>query len=722
MRWFRTNVQNMMKNPKKRRLIGISILIILWLPVLFILGVNYNFLGLFGEMPDLSQLEHPSTASEIYTSDSLLIGRYYQYNRVYTKQQDISKHTFHAVLATYGKNLAGAVNELSYRCYSYSSGKGFFENAWIVKKIKEWFIQLKIRRTYSKEEIIQMYVNLSYFGHNICGIYTASKSFFDKEPKDLNPTESAILVGLLKAPTHYSPISNPQKCMQRRNKVLQKMQEYQFISLVEYHKYVKNPIQLKYGFMTMSGIAPHFKHEAEKFLIGWAKEKGYNLYTDGLKIYTTIDSKMQKYAQEAVLETMVKKQEVFYMRWKGRNPWVDVWNKEIPGYIERETKRSQRYKELQYQYGKDTVKINKIMNTPIPMRVYKWSKKGFYEKDTIMSPIDSIKYYKHFLQAGFMVMEPNTGQIKAWVGNLNHQHFPYDRVKQSTRQSGKLFHAIAFSAALDNGFTPCSRVKAEPIGGYGASPNTIYSGAMLNLKQAMSISTGSGAEYGVVRTLLKTFGPSILTEYARSLGIQSHLDTNITTFLGSHDVSLYEMLGMYCTFANEGRHNTPQFITRIEDRNGKIIEEFKPENRKAIDEDIAYQMLDMLLSTTKSGGTAIGIHAWGKDNQSNPGWHNEVAAKTGNSQNNADAWFVGLTPTLAGGVWVGGDGRANRFESRVDGQGGILALPIWGSFFAKIYADKTLRKRYPKGVFKKPDGFSIELDCNKVKNEAKLDE
>lgn len=712
--------------------------------VLYFVALNYNFLGLFGEIPSFEILENPRNelASEIYTADNVLMGKYYRENRTPVTFEELSPHLVNALVVTedvrfeehagidfiailravvyLGREGGGSTltQQLAKNLYQTRESDGTLHDIpgirMFVIKTKEWLTSVKIERRYTKKEILEMYLNTVSFGHNSFGIHTAAKTFFDKHPSQLNVTESATLVGLLKAPTRYSPILNPDNSKFRRNTVLGQMKKYGFISDNEFQTNKSEPIRLKYGTVQhIGGIAPYFRVEAQKFLQAWAAERGLDLYKDGLRIYTTIDSRMQQYAEEAVDEHMKTFQKIFYDHWRGRNPWVDVWNRELPNFIEREARKSTRYKELAKVYGNDQNKIIAEMNKKVPMRVYYMKGKEIGEKDTIMSSMDSIRYYKHFLQAGFMAMEPQTGHVKAWVGGTNFKHFQYDHVHQGKRQPGSTFKAIVYTAAIDNSYTPCYQLLDGPVRfGDGWTPrnaNLAYSGAMLTLRQGIKASVNS-----IAAGLMKLLEPPTVISYARELGITTPIDTTATICLGTSDVSIYELLGSYCTFANKGKHTVPMFITRIEDRHGNLVEEFVPEVRQAIDEKVAYTMLHMLQATTEPGGTAIRVHEYGYSRDENVGWHNEIAAKTGTTQNNSDAWFMGVTHNLAGGVWVGGDTRATRFRTIALGQGGVLALPIWGKFFQRVYADPELKKRYPKGAFEKPDDLSIELNCAKL--------
>ncbi len=713
---------------------------------LYFMALSNNFLGLFGEIPSFEILENPRNelASEIYTADNILMGKYYRQNRTPVTFEELSPYLVNALVATEDvrfekhagidlKALVRAVANLGsdgggstitqQLAKNLYRSRGKQSEGWLhqfklfrifVIKTKEWLTATKIERSFTKQEILEMYLNTVEFGYNAFGIHTAAKAFFDKHPSQLNVPESAMLVGLLKAPTRYSPVLNPKAAVNRRQTVLEQMAKYGFITEGQLATYKSQPIELRYGVVqNVGGIAPYFRVEAQKYLERWAAENGRDLYKDGLRIYTTIDSKMQAYAEEAVDEHMRKFQKIFYDHWKGRNPWVDVWNQEIPGYIEREARKSHRYKTLKEVYGDDHQRILREMDKPVPMRVYYMHGENVGEKDTIMSPMDSIRYYKHFLQVGFMAMEPLTGQIKAWVGGNNFKHFQYDHVYQGKRQPGSTFKAVLYSKAIEMGYTGCFRLPDVRVC-FGdnwcpRNANLVYSGADLTLRQGIGTSTNA-----IAAGLMKLIGPRRVIEWARELGIKSPMDTTATLCLGTSDVSIFELLGAYCTFANEGDHITPMFISRIEDRHGNLIKEFVPEVRKVMDAEKAYQVLNLLQATTEPGGTAIAIHGYGGAYKTNIGWHNEIAAKTGTTQNNSDAWFMGMSQYLAGGVWVGGDTRATRFRTISLGQGAVLALPVWAKFFAKVYNDPELLEKYPKGAFNRPEELQVELDCAKM--------
>jgi len=715
-----------------------------WLSiVLYFAAISYNLFGLFGAIPSLRALENPKNemASEIYTADNVLMGKYYRENRTPVDYEELSPYLVNALLATedvrfedhsgidlrailrvvfqtvlLGRRESGGGSTLTQQLAKNlfrtraNESKGYLTD-WpvvgtIIIKSKEWLTAVKIEQQYTKKEIITMYLNTVEFGSNAFGINTAARTFFNKDPNQLNLQEAATLVGMLKAPSKFSPIFNYANSLQRRNVVLAQMQEYGFVSDAQSKYIQKLPIKLNFGIdEQLGGISPYFRAEAKKFLLKWAEENDRDIYADGLRIFTTLDSRMQQYAEEAVREHMIRFQRIFNEHWAGMNPWVDQYNRELPNFIEERAKLTPRYKQLKARYGKDEKTIQKIMNTPTKMRVFSWNTpQGF--KDTTMSPMDSIRYHKRFLQAGFMAMEPKTGHVKAWVGGVNYQFFQYDHVKQGARQPGSTFKPIVYVAALDNGYTPCSKFVDEPVYfGSWVARNAFgsYTGAMLTLRQALGASVNS-----VTAGVTKKIGVKNIIEYARDLGITTPLDPVPTLCLGASDVTIYDLVGAYATFANKGKHTTPVFITRIEDRNGNVVAEFVPKVTQVISEEIAYLMLDMLRAGVEPGGTSTALHDYGVTRG------NDIGAKTGTTQNNSDAWFMGVTQELVAGVWVGGDNRSIRFRTIALGQGAVLALPVWGIFMQKVYKDESLG--YQRKNFEKPERISVEMDCNKYQN------
>jgi penicillin-binding protein 1A len=721
---------------------GISFLII------FIFLVSIDFQKLFGEIPSLETLENPSSevASELYTEDNVLLGKYFRENRTPIEFEDISPNLVNALVATEdsrfeehsGIDLRGLMRvffktiilrqsnagggstlsqQLAKNLFSTRSAKyeGRLSNVpglrSLIIKTKEWITAVQIERSYTKREIITMYLNTVDFGSNSFGIKVAAKTFFDKTPDKLIVNEAAILVGVLKAPTLYSPIFNPPFALNRRNTVLDQMEKYGYLTHQQSDSLKKIPIALKYEVENHNrGLATYFRSVITNYLLGWCKERDFDLYEDGLRIYSTIDSRMQKYAEEAVTEHMKAQQKKFFNVWGKKKPWVDEKGKEIPYFIENAAKKSDRYKILKTIYGKDTMAIKKIMNTPIKMRIFTW--KG--EKDTTLSPMDSIRHYKRFLHAGFMAMDPHSGYIKAWVGGIDHRHFKYDHVKQGKRQPGSTFKPIVYATAMDLGYSPCYELPDLPVTFPTGDENKVwspqnsdgvFSGQMFTLRKAMANSINS-----ITANVIKKVTPETVVEYAKRLGITSPLDAVPALCLGVNDVSIYEMVGAYSTFANEGVWTEPFFITRIEDKNGNVLQEFIPKTIEALNEETAYLMLHMLRGATEEkGGTALGL------NQFNLLWQGgEIGGKTGTTQNYSDGWFIGVVPRLVAGAWSGGDDRCIHFNTMDLGQGARMAMPIWGLFMQKVFKDKSLDIKQEKFVRpKKP--LSVEIDCKKYK-------
>lgn len=716
--------------------------------ILYFVALNANFLGLFGAIPSLQVLENPKNevASEIYTADNVLMGKYYRQNRTPVDYEELSPYLINALVATEdirfeehsGVDLRGISRAIFKTIIGgdRSSGGGstitqqLAKNLFrtrakeskgvltefpligiIIIKTKEWLTAVKIEQQYTKKEIITMYFNTVEFGSNAYGIHTAARTFFNKEPSQLNIQESATLVGLLKAPTRYSPISNYENSIQRRNIVLSQMEKYGYIDRGQLKVLGNKPIVLQYGTTeSVSGIAPYFRVEARKYLQDWADKNGYDLYADGLRIYTTIDSRMQAMAEDAVEQHMIKFQRLFFQHWAGRNPWVDKYNRELPNFIENEAKKSARYIALKDKYGDDEEQIIKVMNTPVPTRIFTWANENRFI-DTTMSPMDSIRYHKQFLHAGFMAMDPRSGHVKAWVGGTNFQFFQYDHVKQGTRQPGSTFKPIVYVTAIDNGYTPCSKFQDIPVkfggaGGAWTARNSFgsYTGAWLTLRQALGASVNS-----VAAGITKKVGIPNIIAYARDFGITTPIDPVPTICLGSADASVYEMVGAYATFANKGLYTRPEIITRIEDKDGNVIAEFIPETRRVIEEETAYLMLHMLKAALENGGTSTALHGYGVTNR------NDIGAKTGTTQNNSDAWFMGVTQNLVAGLWVGGDNRSIRFRTIALGQGAVLALPVWGIFMNKVYDSDAMKELgYTRQAFEKPERMEVELDCNRM--------
>ncbi|MDJ1485290.1 transglycosylase domain-containing protein [Cytophagaceae bacterium DM2B3-1] len=724
------------------RIVWISFVAFWALLLFYIFAVSVDLFGMFGPMPDLKTLENPKNelASEVYSADGILLGKYFVSNRSPIEYEDISPNLINALVATEdvrferhsGIDFKGTFaiissfisldprgsstisQQLAKNLYK-TRGEGSEGSLYSVRplrlliiKTKEWMTAIKIERSYTKREIITMYLNTVDFGSNAYGIKTAAQTFFRKKPAELTIPESAVLVGLLKSTTAYNPKRNPDRAKIRRNTVMQQMVKYSYLTEIDYEKYKEQPIEKMIENYTVEnhskGLATYFRSVLQRELQRWCRENGYDIYRDGLKIYTTIDSRMQAHAEEAVAQWMKQLQVKFNAHWKGKNPWVDENRKEIANFIENAAKGTPHYRELQ-QAGIDTDEIWQEMNKPVPMRIFSWQG----EKDTVMSPLDSIRYYKRFLQTGLLSMVPATGEIKAWVGGLDFKYFQYDHVKQGRRQPGSSFKPIVYATALDNGYTPCYTVVdapitfAEDVGGKPWTPNNSDgppSGRQFTLRQAMGRSVNTISAY-----LVKNLGPQKVVDYAKRLGITSPLEAVPSIALGTQDVSIYELLGVYSTFVNSGIWNEPKYITRIEDKNGNVIWEPVPRNVEVLSEETAYLMTYMLQGAVQErGGTAQGLHRYKiwKD-------YPEIGAKTGTTQNHSDGWFMGVMPNLATGIWIGGDDRSIHFRDRT-GEGGKMSLPLWGMYMEKVVNDPQLD--FKPGKFKKPATLSVTLDCS----------
>jgi penicillin-binding protein 1A len=703
--------------------------------ILYVFFVQTNFLFLFGSMPGTDRLENPRNelASELYTADGMLIGKYFRENRSPVRYEKLSPMLVSALVATedvrfyehsgIDPEAMGGVAVAALRGESRGGGstitqqlaKNLYKTrtddshgmlghvpvvSTLISKTKEWLTAVKLERNYTKEEILTMYLNTVDFGSNSFGIKVAAKTFFGTSPDSLKVEEAAVLVGLLKAPTTYSPRFNPENALSRRNTVLAQMAKYQFIDEAAYDSLSQLPIVLQYKVENhYDGPATYFRGAVGEYMRKWCEENGYDLYRDGLRIYTTIDSRVQAHAEQAVEKHMKTLQRRFNQHWRGRNPWIDEREKEIPGFIEATAQRTEYYRKLKEKYGDDEATINKLMNTPRKMRVFSW--KG--EKDTTLSPMDSLRYYKRILHAGMMTMDPYTGHIKAWVGGINFKFFKYDHVKQARRQPGSTFKPFVYLTALDNGYSPCDRMidrrvtikykeNGKDMEWQPRNVTRTYTGSNMTLRLAMARSVNS-----VTAQLTEAVGWDKVADYAERVGIQSELEHVPSIGLGSGgDVSVYEMVGAYSTFVNNGFWSEPMFVTRIEDRNGNVIHQFAPKQKKVLNEETAFLMLHMLKGGMEEpGGTSQGL--WEYKLWKNG---NEIGGKTGTTSNYSDGWYMGVSKDLVSGVWVGGEDRSIHFRTSSTGEGSKTALPIYGNFMERLYQDKELG--ITMGPFPKP--------------------
>jgi penicillin-binding protein 1A len=714
------------ETPKKRNKAVRLLWRAFWIGVilfnLLIIGINF---GMLGYMPSMKELENPSSAlsSEVYAADGTLMGRYFVQDRSNSEYKDIAPNVFNALLATEdarfyehsgidGRAVLRAVlllgKEGGGSTITQQLAKNLFPrrnpNIFTLPfiKLKEWVLAVKLETNLTKNEIITLYLNTVPFGDNVYGIKNASLTFFSKTPDKLNIDEAAVLIGMLKGNTLYNPRRNPERALSRRNVVMGQMVKYGFISIDEYNKFEGKPIKLNYHKLDYhEGMAPYFRQEVEQEVKAILKDtkkpesgEPYSIYKDGLKIYTTLDVRMQRYAEQAVEEHMRSLQKLF----KSQSGYNDgsIWNGSLKANLQRSIKQTDRYKLLKEE-GKSEQEIMQVMKTPVKMKVFAWNNDR--SLDTVMSPIDSIKYMKMFLQAGFMVMDPFTGDIKAWVGGIDHTQFQYDHVNVgSGRQVGSTIKPLLYAFAVDNGFSACGSVSTAAQHFPGFHPALYNAGGSkygtLPMSKALALSINNAALY-----LINQVGINAFVDFAHRCGISSKLDKVPAAALGVSDVSLFEMLWAYTMFPTNGMNTKPIYITKIEDKNGNIIKSFVPQQKEIIPTNTAYTMVKMMRGVADFG-TA-------KRLRFRYGINSEIAGKTGTTNSQADAWFIGYTPQLLAGAWVGCDDRALRFRSEALGQGAAAALPIWAYFFKKVYADKSLGID-PDAKFTEPEGYK---DC-----------
>ena len=716
--------------------------------------------GAFGDLPTFADLENPKSdlATEVISSDGKTLGKYYlKFNRTPVRYKDLPDNLIKALVATEDERFyehsgidfygtARAISKLGRGGGASTITQQLAKNLFtkkastnkikrILQKFQEWVVAVKLERQYTKGEIITMYLNTQGFLFNATGIRSASRIYFGgKEPKDLDLQEAAILVAMLKNPRQFNPHRkvSREKSKRRRNVVFAQMYKNGFISEKEKDSLQKLPLKIKFTPDTHSdGLATYFRENLKQQLKKWAANKlkpngeAYNIYKDGLKIYTTIDSRMQQYAQEAITEHMANLQRVFNKEQKKNKtaPFYSLTKDQIKGTYTRAKRNSERYKKMKAQ-GKSEAAIEKSFNTETDMRVFSW--KGG-EIDTVMTPYDSIKYYKHFLRSGLVSIEPQTGHIKAWVGGINNKYFKYDAVKQQKRQVGSTFKPFVYATAIDQlKLSPCdsfpNKLYTIPEGKHGLlkdwtpkNANGEYEG-MLTLKGALANSTNV-----ITARLIDQVSPENVVRLAKSAGIESDIEPLPSIALGTVDLSLLEMTSAYATFANKGLRVSPMMITRIEDKNGTVLENFIPETNEVLSEESAYVILDLMKGVTTGGSGARLRSGWVRQKDAVTGhpykFTNPIAGKTGTTQNQSDGWFMGVVPNLATGVWTGGEDRATHFYGVGNGQGATMSLPSWALFMQKCYADPTLN--ISKKDFEKPSGeLSINIDCSKKSNEG----
>ncbi|MCB9231126.1 MAG: transglycosylase domain-containing protein [Bacteroidia bacterium] len=699
-------------------------LIILGMVLAGVAGVIAIVLIAANDLPDMREIDNPNNdlSTQIYTSDGKLIRSFYtEKNRLSVPLSEISEHVLNALIAAedirfyrhsgidqnaffaIAKDLAMGKKTRGGSTISMQLARNLYDKVGrertMFRKLKEMIVAVIIERKYTKEEILASYLNtVSFFG-NTYGIENGAKIYFKKPASMLNPEEAAFLVGLLKGTEYYNPKKHYDRALNRRNTILNQMEEYGFLDPVEADSLKNTEINLtKFSKDDHNvGLAAYFTEHLRLFLNDWCKENDLNLYTDGLRVYTTIDSRMQKYAEEAAEEHLSELQTIFDKHIKGREAWIKDTT-----ILVRAMRQSARWN-AGITAKKTSKEIRKEFDKPVAMQLFRWKQEPL---DTIMTPLDSIKYYSRFLETGFVSMDPSNGQIKAWVGGIDHRFFKYDHVYQGKRQVGSTFKPFVYTAAFDNGFTPCSKELNQPVFFYDNEGELKWApknadgkvGGYMTLRKGLATSTNL-----ITARVMKKIGAEIVCQYARNMGIQTTLECVPSLALGTTDLSVYELTGAYGTFVNQGVWNEPMFITRIEDKNGNVLQEFVGEKREAINENTAFLMLNMLMGVVdERGGTAGRLRFRYK-------FTNQMGGKTGTTQNHSDGWFMGVTPYLVSGTWVGCSDRSMRFRSLEYGQGAALALPIFGLYMQKVYADSTIA--LPKDPFVKPRGMKLNLDC-----------
>ena len=789
-------VEKKVKSPQNKtfKKYVIALWLIVTVPVfLIVLLFTLIAFGAFGELPSFEELENPKTnlSAEIISSDQKLLGKFYRENRTTVNFDDLSQNLVNALISTederylkhsgidlvaifrvikgvltfspdgggstisqqLAKNLYGRDTTTYSNFVTRRSGQ-------VIMKFKEWVTAVRLERNYTKDEIIVMYLNTVPFGHGAYGIKSASLIFFGTAPDSLRVEQAAVLVGMLKAPSRYSPKSHPERSKKRREVVLNQMRKNEFLSQAEYDSIRALPLKLEYSTQTHNdGSATYFREYlrtmmqkgipqrdrygsyqrytedslewVENPLYGWcnknmkANGKPYDLYRDGLRIYTTLNSSMQHYAEQAVAEHLATYlQPPFYKHKrnnkKGPFSW-DLSQKNIDKVLYLSMLRSERYRAYKKILKGDSAKISKVFDIPAHMTLFRWKKnikikeneppEYYYEEfDTIMTPRDSILYSKYMLHAGLMSYEPETGHVKAYVGGINYRHYKYDHVMSQRRQVGSTFKPIIYSLAMMNGFSPCHKVLNVPWTFTDMPENQKaytpkYSPSkrdneMVSLKYALANSLNQISAWALLQSSCED-----AVKVARSMGIRSPILPVPSICVGSADLYLHEMVGAFGTFANKGFYTRPIFVSRIEDSNGNVISTFSSKKSQAISEEYAYLTLDMMRGVV-SMGTSIRLRIKYK-------FRNEIAAKTGTTNNNSDGWFIGMVPNLVTGIWVGCEERSVHFNSTRLGQGANMALPIWAHYMQKNYADKSLN--ISKERFPKPEKLDIEIDCNKYK-------
>lgn len=714
--------------------------IIIGLP-LYIVSVRYDLFGLFGEMPSLRAIENPENdlSSELISADGVSLGRYFIYHRSQASYEQLSPDLVNSLLisedhrfqdhsgldfraflraiygvVTFNTGQGGGstiTQQLAKNLFTLnpelegSLGKSIPFTRRIIQKTKEWIISIHLERNFTKQEIIAMYLNTCSFSNNAYGIKVATETYFKKQPNKLNLQESAVLVGMLQNPSLFNPRQRPKNALSKRNEVLAKLYRHGYIKSKASYDSLRNlPIELKFSVQNQNqSLAAHFRTAIENELVRWCKERGLNLRESGLRIHTTIDSRMQRYANEAMEESMRAQQKNFDQHWRNNNPWIDREGNELEGFLESRIQQSEAYKILVKKYGSDSDSIKIMLNIKRPMTIFTW--RG--ERDTLFSSMDSLKYYKRFLHTGFMSMDAQTGAVKAWVGDISHKYFKYDHVRQGKRQPGSTFKPFVYGMAMEAGYDPCLRLQdISPTFRLGNGSTWTPAnaegdrgtGKTMTLRRALALSKNS-----ITAQLLQKIGAENVVDFAKRVGIKSKLDPVPALCLGVSNVSLFELVESYSTFVNLGIYTEPFYISRIADKNGNVLQNFVPVQKQVINDQTAFKVIYMLMG----GVEEVGATSESLDDELKI--DNEIGAKTGTTSDGSDGWFMGVTHNLVSGAWVGGDEPSIRYREWSLGSGGRTARPIWEKYMLKVYADKTLG--YKKGEFRRPNGEDTAIDC-----------
>ena len=734
--------------------------ILLWLIItspffgLFLL-VNLTAIGVFGDLPSFEQLENPKNnlATEIISEDGVVLGKYFFENRSRANYNELPENLINAFISTEdvrfrnhsgidgrallraiygaltGKSSSGGAStitqQLSKMLFTDKPSSGVER---VMQKLKEWIISGQLEKRYTKDEILTMYLNRFDWVNNAVGIKSASQVYFNKAPIDLNVLESAMLVGMLKNPSYYNPNRRIELTERRRNIVLSQMRKYDVISDYLFDSLVQQPIILNFKKASHNeGLAPYFREyfrgELKKWCSTHTKPDGtnYNAYTDGLKVYTTINSRLQQFAEEGMRTHISSLQKDFNNHWKGytKAPYPDDFEwEQIDEIIDQGMRRSERYRKLK-KAGKSKNEIKSIFKKKVQMTLFSWDG----EIDTLLSPRDSIKYNKFFIHSGMMSMDPKTGHVKAYVGGINYKHFKYDHVKIGKRQVGSTFKPFLYSLAMQEGYTPCSEVSNVPVvfdktrwrlekDWVPRNSGDEFDEMSLTLKFGLANSINTITAY-----IMKQFGPHAVVDLAKKIGIHSKILAVPSLCLGTFDLSVYEMVGAYSTFVNKGVWTEPIFVTRIEDKNGVVLEDFEPKTQEAMSKETADLMVRMLQGVVDGVySPAAGVtRGTGVRLRFKYGFKNEMGGKTGTTQNQSDGYFMGITPNLVTGVWSGCEDRAAHFRTIHYGQGANMALPVFAEYMQRVYADTLESGIYPID-FDIPKSVDLKLDCGEETN------